>query len=105
MRNVLKHSILILFLALLTLTPSRSIAQEAEEPAKEKFDAKSFIAHVTLMRSADLSHGMLAAPYVRTGRVDTITLFSSDLSADRPAYDPVCRVKLPEPLWGMQPLD
>lgn len=69
------------------------------------FDAKSFIAHVTLMRSADLSRGTLAAPYTRTGCIDTITLLSSDLSGDRPVYEPVCRVKLPEPLWGMQPLD
>ena len=70
-----------------------------------EIDARSFVAHVTLMRSADLSHGTLAAPYVRSGRIDTITLFSSDLSGKRPVYEPVRRINLLEPLWGVQPID
>ena len=43
MKYVLKHSILFLFLALLTFAPSLSHAQDTEQPKKEKFDAKSFI--------------------------------------------------------------
>ena len=43
MRNVLKHSILILFLALFALAPSQVFSQEEEQPKQEKFDAKSFI--------------------------------------------------------------
>ena len=84
------------------------IAQAVRESLRVRgfeTDAKSFVAHVTLMRSADLSQGILAAPYVRSGRIDTITLFSSDLSGKRPVYEPVRRINLLEPLWGVQPID
>ena len=43
MKNVLKHSILILFLALLTLAPSQGFAHDEESQHQEEFDAKSFI--------------------------------------------------------------
>lgn len=43
MKNVLKHSILILFLALLTLAPSQGFAHGEENHHQEEFDAKSFI--------------------------------------------------------------
>ena len=43
MKNVLKHSILVFFIALLTLAPTHGFAQDDEQPKKEKFDAKSFI--------------------------------------------------------------
>ena len=43
MKHVLKHSILIFFLALLTLTPSQGYSEESEAKKAEKFDAKSFI--------------------------------------------------------------
>ena len=43
MKNVLKHSILVFFIALLTLAPTHGFAQDNEQPKKEKFDAKSFI--------------------------------------------------------------
>ena len=44
MRNVLRHSIVLFFLALLALTPMQSMAQDSvPQPKKEKFDAKSFI--------------------------------------------------------------
>ena len=43
MKRVLRHSLFILFLAMLTLATSQGFAQDGEQPKKEKFDAKSFI--------------------------------------------------------------
>lgn len=61
------------------------------------FDDKPFRAHVTLMRAADLTTGMLPAPAIERGMVDTVTLFRSDLSGPRPVYEPLDRVSLPRP--------
>lgn len=58
------------------------------------FDEKRFIAHVTLMRNADLSAGALPMPCIAHGTVDTITLFRSDLSGKRPVYEPLHQVLL-----------
>lgn len=59
------------------------------------FDNRGFRAHVTLMRNADLSSGVLPAPVIERGVVDTVTLFQSDLSGDRPCYSPLHGVLLP----------
>ena len=53
------------------------------------FDAKKFLPHVTLMRNADLSSGELPAPVIASGFIESVTLFSSDLSGTRPVYDPL----------------
>jgi 2'-5' RNA ligase len=58
------------------------------------FDEKGFLPHVTLMRRADVKRGKLPMPCVETGVVDTVTLWSSDLSGPRPRYEALCRVRL-----------
>ena len=59
------------------------------------FDAKEFKAHVTLMRAVDLSAvGSLPMPHIACGSIDTVTLFSSDLSGPHPVYEPLHRVTL-----------
>lgn len=58
------------------------------------FDDKTFLPHVTLMRSADLVAGALPMPVLASGRIEAVTLFRSDLSGERPAYDPVHSVQL-----------
>lgn len=57
-------------------------------------DKKGFIPHVTLMRRADVAHGRLPMPCVDGGEVQTVTLFSSDLSGARPRYEALERVEL-----------
>ncbi|MBR1828875.1 MAG: RNA 2',3'-cyclic phosphodiesterase [Atopobiaceae bacterium] len=54
-------------------------------------DDKSFLPHVTLMRAADLTKGALPMPALARGVVDTVTLFSSDLSGAHPVYTPLER--------------
>jgi len=58
------------------------------------FDAKTFLPHVTLMRKADVSGGELPMPCIARGTITTVTLFSSDLSGERPVYEPLHRVNL-----------
>ena len=50
-------------------------------------DEKSFIPHVTLMRRADVSRGVLPMPCIERGDIQRITLFSSDLRGSYPRYD------------------
>ena len=58
------------------------------------FDAKGFVPHVTLMRRADVAQGALPMPCVDAGIVDTVTLFCSDLSGERPRYEAIERAHL-----------
>lgn len=58
------------------------------------FDEKRFLAHVTLMRAADLTRGELPMPAMASGPIDTVTLFKSDLSGPRPRYTPLTSVSL-----------
>ena len=59
------------------------------------FDEKSFLAHVTLMRAADLAAvSELPMPHIAHGTIDTVTLFSSDLSGEHPVYEPLHAVRL-----------
>jgi 2'-5' RNA ligase len=58
------------------------------------FDGKGFLPHVTLMREANLTGGSLPVPVVESGTLDTVTLFSSDLSGPRPRYEALARVAL-----------
>ena len=58
------------------------------------FDNKKMLPHVTLMRAADLSGGVLPMPVPARGKVDTVTLFRSDLSGDRPIYEPLYSAQL-----------
>ncbi|MBR3235437.1 MAG: RNA 2',3'-cyclic phosphodiesterase [Atopobiaceae bacterium] len=62
------------------------------------YDSAAFVPHVTLMRAADVTSGLLPMPTVAKGSIDTVTLFRSDLSGERPRYEPLHRVRL-------QPLD
>ena len=58
------------------------------------YDSTAFVPHVTLMRVADLRSGMLPMPVVQMGRIETVTLYESDLSGDRPRYEAVHQVAL-----------
>ena len=49
-------------------------------------DSKSFLAHVTLMRKADLESGILPMPTTASGLIETVTLFASELSPEGPRY-------------------
>ena len=53
------------------------------------FDGKAFLPHVTLMRAADLTAGTLPAPLCVTDRIESVALFRSDLSGERPVYEPL----------------
>lgn len=59
------------------------------------FDEKRFMPHITLMRKADLTRGILPTPAMATGEIRHITLFESDLSGARPVYEPLHTVELP----------
>ena len=59
-----------------------------------RLDEKGFLPHVTLMRRADLSRGVLSMPLVERGVVDTVTVYSSDLSGERPRYEALERIAL-----------
>lgn len=55
----------------------------------EGFDydgANSFLAHVTLMRKADVRAGILPTPQTASGTVTRVSLFSSELGEDRARY-------------------
>ena len=58
------------------------------------FDETAFVPHVTLMRAADLERGQLPMPSMERGVIEFVTLFSSDLSGERPHYEPLHRVRL-----------
>ena len=58
------------------------------------YDPSLFVPHVTLMRVADLTEGTLPMPVVEKGTIDTVTLFSSDLSGPAPRYEPLHRTQL-----------
>ena len=68
--------------------------QEALRSAGFDFDRKGFIPHITLMRNADLAAGILPMPAVATGTIDTVTLFSSDLTGPRPVYEALASITL-----------
>ena len=59
-----------------------------------EFDEKKFLAHVTLMRAADLRSGTLPSPCAASGEIERVTLFHSDLSGSRPVYEPLHTVEL-----------
>ena len=59
------------------------------------FDEKAFRAHVTLMRAANLAECTLPPACLADGITDAVTLFRSDLSGPRPAYEPLHTVLLP----------
>lgn len=61
------------------------------------YDTTLFVPHVTLMRAADLSAGVLPMPQVAKGAIETITLYRSDLTGERPRYEPLHVVRLEEP--------
>ena len=58
------------------------------------FDDKKFLAHITLMRAADLQHGTLPSPAIASGTIGHVTLFQSDLSGSRPRYEALHTVAL-----------
>jgi len=59
-----------------------------------EFDDKPFRSHITLMRAADLSSGMLPSCCQAKGIISRITLFRSDLSGKRPVYTALHSVSL-----------
>ena len=61
------------------------------------YDATLFVPHVTLMRAADLSVGTLPMPQVAKGAIETVTLYRSDLSGERPRYEALHVVRLQAP--------
>ncbi len=80
--------------------PFAALAESVRARLKREgipFDNKGFLPHVTLMRNADVSTGELPMPTVAQGTVDTVCLFKSDLSGERPAYEALHRAFL-EPL-------
>ena len=58
------------------------------------FDGKSFLPHITLMRAADLTAGILPGPQDVAGSIARVSLFSSDLSGERPSYEALYTVEL-----------
>ena len=62
------------------------------------YDSMAFAPHVTLMRAADLTGGMLPMPVVERGTIEKVTLFRSDLSGVRPRYEPLHCVTLRQEL-------
>ena len=58
------------------------------------FDEKEFRAHITLMRAANISEGVLPMPEVEAGIIERVSLFSSDLSGKRPIYEAIHTVEL-----------
>ena len=74
-----------------------SLARDVREEltsAGYSIDQKGFLPHVTLMRRADVARGVLPMPCVDGGEVNTVTLFSSDLSGERPRYEALERIAL-----------
>ncbi len=74
-----------------------ALAQSIRRTLKNRgfsFDEKSFRAHITLMRKADLTSGTLPSPAMASGLLDTVTLFRSDLSGSRPLYEALHSVTL-----------
>lgn len=74
--------------------PLDILAQDVRASLKRagfSLDDKRFLPHVTLMRSADLTSGELPMALPVRGVVDTVTLFSSDLSGAHPVYTPLER--------------
>lgn len=67
-----------------------ALAQDVRRALREggyAIDGKSFIPHVTLMRRADVSRGVLPMPCIERGDIQRVTLFSSDLSGPYPRYE------------------
>ena len=74
-----------------------TLAQRIRTGLKQEgfsFDSKGFLPHVTLMRNADLSEGVLPMPYIAYDIIDTVALFESDLSGDMPVYTALHTVRL-----------
>ena len=72
---------------------AESVRGELERAGFE-FDRKSFLPHVTLMRVANLSAGLLPQPVQVSGVVERVSLFKSDLSGERPRYEALHTVNL-----------
>lgn len=51
------------------------------------FDSKTFLPHVTLMRVADVTGGVLPMPAVATSAIARVALLRSDLTGPRPVYE------------------
>lgn len=51
------------------------------------YDPLAFVPHVTLMRAADLTEGLLPPAFEATGLIERVSLFRSDLSGARPRYE------------------
>ena len=58
------------------------------------YDPKLFVPHITLMRAADIAAGTLPMPRQASGTIDTVTLFRSDLSDERPHHEPLYSLRL-----------
>ena len=77
--------------------PFASLAADVRSQLKRigfEFDDKPFRPHITLMRAADLSSGMLPSCCQAKGIISRITLFRSDLSGKRPVYTALHSVSL-----------
>ena len=69
------------------LPEAASRIREQLKRAQLPFDSKTFLAHVTLMRAADLTSGELPMPVLASGEIASIALMSSDLGGERPRYE------------------
>lgn len=68
---------------------AESVRSELGESGFAWDNDNSFLAHVTLMRGADLTHGQLPSPVCAEGEISRVVLYSSSLGKDRARYSAV----------------
>ena len=72
--------------------PLEQLARDLREGLKGNgisFDDKAPKAHITLMRKADLSFGLLPAPCTGRGTISQVSLYQSELTPQRAIYTPL----------------
>ena len=78
-------------------TPFTVLAQDVRRELDAigiDYDRKPLKAHVTLMRRANLTEGLLPTPICVAGIISAVTLFASNLTPRGPVYTPLYTVEL-----------